>query len=186
MEPTDTKEVKELWRQGKEFVGDEHTQITVQAQVHRMDDAVRSPSLKTLVENTGPDETLLTPNNSGGVIAEESPHSESLDFVDAEFHESEGLETDLNSGIVPTDEVRGRIHLAVEIGLVTLDALYDPGSNRTFVWNKVGQKILDSSGKELDRSHRSMMIVANGSTQVIEGKVELPLTIEEVTLLCEV
>ena len=31
-----------------------------------------------------------------------------------------------------------------------------------------------------------MMIVANGSMQVIEGKVELPLTIEEVTRLCEV
>ena len=31
-----------------------------------------------------------------------------------------------------------------------------------------------------------MMIVADGSMQVIEGKVELPLTIEEVTRLCEV
>ena len=47
----------------------------------------------------------------------------------------------------------------------------------------MGQKILDSTGKELDTSHRSMMIVANGSMQVIEGKVELPLTIEEVTRL---
>ena len=50
----------------------------------------------------------------------------------------------------------------------------------------MGQKILDSTGKELDRSHRSMMIVANGSIQVIEGKVELPLTLEEVARLCEV
>ena len=91
-----------------------------------MDDAEGFFSLKTLVGKTGPDETLLTPNNSGGVIAEESPHSDSLDFVEAEFHECEGQETDFNSGIVPTDEVRGRIHLAVEIGLVSLDALYDP------------------------------------------------------------
>ena len=30
------------------------------------------------------------------------------------------------------------------------------------------------------------MIVTNGTMQVIEGKVELPLTIEEVTRLCEV
>ena len=52
--------------------------------------------------------------------------------------------------------------------------------------SKVGRKILDITGKELDRSHRSMMIVANRSMQVIEGKVELPLTIEEVTRLCEV
>ena len=66
----------------------------------------------------------------------------------------------------------------MEVGSVTLDALYDPGSTRTFVRSKVGRKILDSTGKELDRSHRSMMIVANGSMQVIEGKVELPLTIE--------
>ena len=50
----------------------------------------------------------------------------------------------------------------------------------------MGQKISDSTGKELDRSHRSMMIVANGSIQVIEGKVELPLTLEEVARLCEV
>ena len=50
----------------------------------------------------------------------------------------------------------------------------------------MGQKILDSTGKGLDRSHRSMMIVANGSMQVIEGKLELPLTIEEVTRLCKV
>ena len=34
----------------------------------------------------------------------------------------------------------------------------------------MGLKILDSIGKEVDRSHRSMMIVANRSTQVIEGK----------------
>ena len=123
---------------------------------------------------------------SDEVIAEEPPHSDSLDFVEVEFCQSEGLETEFNSGIVPTDEVRGRIHLAVEVGSVTLDALYDPGSTRTFVRSKVGRKILDSTGKELDRSHRSMMIVANGSMQVIEGKVELPLTIEEVTRLCEV
>ena len=38
-EPANTEENKELWRQGKEFVGEEHTQITVQAQVHRVDDA---------------------------------------------------------------------------------------------------------------------------------------------------
>ena len=31
-----------------------------------------------------------------------------------------------------------------------------------------------------------MMIIANGSVQVIEGKVELPLTIQQVTRLCEV
>ena len=87
-----------------------------------MDDAKRSPSLKTLVENTGPDAALLTLNNSGEVIAEEPPHSDSLDFVEDEFHQSEGLETEFNSSIFPTDEVRGRIHLAVEIGSVTLDA----------------------------------------------------------------
>ena len=120
------------------------------------------------------------------VIAEESAHSNSLNFVKAEIHANEGLEIEFNSGIVPTDEVRGRIHLAVEIGSITLDALYDPGSTRTFLRNKVGQNISGSTGKELDRSHRSMMIVANGSMQVIEGKVELPLTIEEVTRLCEV
>ena len=74
---------------------------------------------------------------------EESPHSTSLDFVEAEFHESEGLESEFNSGIIPTDEVRGRIHLAVKIGSVTLDALYNPRSTSTFVRNKVGQKILD-------------------------------------------
>ena len=39
----------------------------------------------------------------------------------------------------------------------------------------MGQKILDIPGKELDRSHRSMMIVANESMQVIEGNFELPL-----------
>ena len=50
----------------------------------------------------------------------------------------------------------------------------------------MSQKILDGTGKKLDRSHRSMMIVANGSTQVIEEKVQLPLTIEKVTRLCEV
>ena len=72
----------------------------------------------------------------------------------------------------------------MEIGSVILDALYDPRSTRTFVRSKVGQKILDITGKELDRSHRSMMIVANRSLQVIEGKVELPLTIEEITWLC--
>ena len=64
---------------------------------------------------------------------EESPHSDSLDFVMAEIHASGGLETEFNSGIVPTKEVRGRIHLFVGIGSVTLDALYDPGSTRTFV-----------------------------------------------------
>ena len=185
-EPTNTDENKELWRQGKEFVAEENTRITVQAQVHRADDAERPPSLKTLVEKTGPDAALLTPNNSGGVIAEESPHSDSLDFVEAEFHQSEGLETEFNSGIVPTDEVRGRIHLAVEVGSVTLDALYDPGSTRTFIRSKVGLKFLDITGKELDRWHTSIMIVAYVSMQVIEGKVELPLTIEEVTRLCEV
>ena len=40
-EPTNTEEKKELWRQGKEFVAEEHTQITVQALVHRTDDAER-------------------------------------------------------------------------------------------------------------------------------------------------
>ena len=71
--------------------------------------------------------TRLTPSNSVGVFTEETPHSGSLDFVEAEFQESEGLKTEFNSGIVLTDEVRGRINLAVEIGSVTLDALYDPG-----------------------------------------------------------
>ena len=52
--------------------------------------------------------------------------------------------------------------------------MYDPGSTRTFVRNKVVQRILYITGKELDRSHRSMMVVANGSLQVIEEKVELP------------
>ena len=42
--------------------------------------------------------------------------------------------------------------------------------------NKVGQKILDSTGKELNRSHRLIMIIANESMQVIEGKVELRTT----------
>ena len=112
-----------------------------------MDDAEIFSSLKNLVGKTGPDVTLLTPSNSVGINAEELPHSRSLDFVEAEFHKSEGLETEINSGIVPTDEVRGRIHLAVEIGSVTLYALYDPGSTRTFVRNKGGQKILDSTGK---------------------------------------
>ena len=114
------------------------------------------------------------------------PHSDSLDFVEAYLHQCEGLETDFNGGIVPTDEVRGRIHLAVEIGSVTLDALYDPGSTRTFVRNKMGKRILDSTAKELDRSRRSMKFVANGSMQVIEEKLKLPLTIEEVIQLCEV
>ena len=50
----------------------------------------------------------------------------------------------------------------------------------------MGQKILDITGKELDKSHRSMMIVANRSMQVIEGKVELPLNFEGGTRLCEV
>ena len=119
-----------------------------------MDDAKRSSSFKTLVEKTGPDAAPLTPNNLGEVIAEEPPHSDSLDFVEVEFRQSEGLETDFNSGIVPTDEVRGRIHLAVEVGSVTLDALHNPGSTRTFVRSKVGQKILYSIRKELDRPHR--------------------------------
>ena len=110
---------------------------------------------------------------------------DSLDFVVAEFHQSEGLEADFNSGIVPTDEVHGRIHRAEEIGSVTLDVLYDPGSTWTFMRSKVTQKILDSTGKELNRSHRSMMIVANGCMEVIEGKVELPITIQEVTRLKE-
>ena len=139
-----------------------------------------------MVEKTGPDAALLTPNNSDEIIAEEPPHSDSLDFFEVGFRQSEGLETQFNSGIVPTDDVRGRIHLAVKVGSVTLDALYDPGFSRTFIRSKVGPKILDIIGKELDRSHRSMMIVANGSKQVIEGKVELPLPIEEVTRLCEV
>ena len=156
------------------------------AQVHRVDDPEGFSSLKTVVGKNGPDETLLTPSNLGGVIAEESPHSDSLDFVEAEFHECDGLKTDFNSGLVPTEEVRGRIHLVMEIGSVTLDALYDPGSTRTFVMNKVSQKIWHSTGKELDRLHRSKMIVANGSMQLIEGKVELPLNIEEVTRLCEI
>ena len=185
-EPTNTEENKELWRQRKEFVAEEYTQITVQALVHRADNAERHPSLKTLVEKTGPDAALLTPNYSDEVIAEEPPHSDSLDFVEAEFHQSEGLETEFNSSIVPTDEVRGRIHLAVEVGSVTLDALYDPGSTRTFIRSKVGLKFLDITGKELDRWHTSIMIVAYVSMQVIEGKVDLPLTIEEVTRLCEV
>ena len=73
--------------------------------------------------------------------------------VKAEIHQREDLTTDFNSGIVPTDEFRGRIHLAVEIGSVTLDALYNLGSTRTFFRNKVGQNILDNTGKELDRSH---------------------------------
>ena len=34
-EPANTEENMELWRQGKEFEEKEHTQITVQAQVHR-------------------------------------------------------------------------------------------------------------------------------------------------------
>ena len=68
--------------------------------------------------------------NSVGVVAEESRHLDSLDFFEAEFHEGEDLEAEFNSGIVPTDEVRGRIHLTVEIVSVTLDALYNPGSLR--------------------------------------------------------
>ena len=185
-EPANTEENKELWRQSKKFVADEHTQITVQAQVDGVDGAEGSSDLKTLVKKTRLDAALLTPNNSGGVIAEESLHSDSLDFVEANFHQSEGLETVFNSGIISMDDVLSRIHLAIEIGSVTLDALYDPESIMIFVSSKVGPKILNSIGKELDRSHRSMMIVANGSMQVIEGKVELPLTIEEVTRLCEV
>ena len=98
-------------------------------------------SLKTLVEKTGPDAVLLTPDNSDEVIVEERPHSDSLHFVKAEFHQSQGLDTVFNSGIVPTDEVRGRIHLAVEVGSVTLDALYDPRFTRTFIRSKVGRKI---------------------------------------------
>ena len=82
-----------------------------------------------------------------GVTAEGSPQSDSLDFVEVDFHHSEGLESEFNSSIVSTNEIRGRIHLAVEIGSVTLDALYDPGSSRTFVRNKVGQKILYSTRK---------------------------------------
>ena len=39
------EEIKELWRQGKEFIAEEHTQITVR--VHRVDDAERYFSLKT-------------------------------------------------------------------------------------------------------------------------------------------
>ena len=74
--PTNTDEIKELWRQGKEFTAEEHTEITVRAQVHRVDDAEGFSSFKTLVGKTGPDESLLTPSNSGGVITEESPHSD--------------------------------------------------------------------------------------------------------------
>ena len=150
-EPMNTDENKELWRQGKEFVAEENTQITVQALVHRADDVEGPPGLKTLVEKTGPDAALLTPKNSDGVITGEPPHSDSLDFVRAEFRQSEGLETEFNSGSVLTDEVRGRIHLAVEVGSVTLDVFYDSGSTRTFVRSKVGRKILDSTGKEVDR-----------------------------------
>ena len=127
VEPMNTEEVKELWRQGKEFIAKEHTQIIVQAQVHRVDDAERPSSLETLVEKTGPDATLLTPSTPVEVIAEESAHSDSLNFVKAEIYANEGLKIEFNSGIIPTDEVRGRIYLAVEIGSVTLDALYDPG-----------------------------------------------------------
>ena len=85
-QPTDTEENTALSRQGKEIVAEGHTQITVQAQVHRVDDVERSPSLKILAEKTEPDAALLSPNNSDGVIAEESPHSDSLDFFEAEFH----------------------------------------------------------------------------------------------------
>ena len=32
--PTNTEEVKRLWREGEKFIAKEHTQIIVQAQVH--------------------------------------------------------------------------------------------------------------------------------------------------------
>ena len=46
-EPTNTDELKKLWRQGEEFIAEEHIKITVQAQVHRVEDSERSSSLKT-------------------------------------------------------------------------------------------------------------------------------------------
>ena len=79
-----------------------------------------------MIEKTGPDTTLSTLSNSVGVIEDESLYSVLLDFDKAENLKSKGLETEFNSGIVPTKEVCGRIHLAMEIGSVTLDALYDP------------------------------------------------------------
>ena len=69
----------------------------------------------------------------------------------------------------------------MEIGSVTLDALYDLGCTRTFVTNEVGQKFLESTEKEMDRSHKSMMIVANGSMQVIERKFKLPLPCDKLS-----
>ena len=53
-----------------------------------VDVAESSPSLKTLAQKTGPNAALLTLNKSVGVMAEESPYSDTLDFVEAEFHQS--------------------------------------------------------------------------------------------------
>ena len=47
-------------------------------------------------------------------------------------------------------------------------------------------KIAAISGRELDDTNNSRIIMANGSTDTVVGKVNLPITIDNTTKMCEV
>ena len=99
----------------------------------------------------------------------------------------EGLsEADLISGIVETTEVANRVHVVATVGSISLDALIDNGSLRTLIRQSTWEQISRVSGKELDSNARSRIIMANGSTDLIVGKVNLPITIDGMTRTCEV
>ena len=99
----------------------------------------------------------------------------------------EGLsEADLISGIVETTEVANRVHVVAKVGSIWLDTLIDNGSSRTLIRQSTWEQISRVSGKELDSNARSRIIMVNGSTDLLVGKVNLPITIDGMNRTCEI
>lgn len=56
---------------------------------------------------------------------------------------------------------------------------------RTLIRKAIWDQISKVSGRELDVPMKTRMIMANGSVDMIEGKVNLPVTIDGVARICE-
>ena len=95
-------------------------------------------------------------------------------------------ETDLISGIVETVEIANRVHILTTAYSIALDTLIDNGSARTLIRRSVWDKISEISGRELDVTNNPRIIMANGLTDTVVGKVNLPITTDDTTKMCEV
>ena len=151
---------------GEDLIEDKSGTFVVKAMVHKPEDFVPDPA-----------------NGFNDLKQEKFCSTDGLSDIKVE---EDLTEQDLISGILQTSLVRGRVHMTVLVGSVSIDALFDPGSTRTFIRKHLGERVLDLLSKKLDCSRESVMIVANGVREKIEGRAMLPLMINGVTRDIEV